>query len=84
MSVGKGQYLTLPFFVFSCQKNDEKLSLHCSSSGVQFCFVSCKSEFSENTDLPIVSYQSAHGKDEERTCEAILVEDDRTMEKGRH
>uniref|UniRef100_A0A8C5T097 Protein kinase domain-containing protein n=1 Tax=Malurus cyaneus samueli TaxID=2593467 RepID=A0A8C5T097_9PASS len=60
------------------QKNDEKLSLHGSSSGA----ASCKSEFSENTPLPVDSCQSAHGKDEERTCEAILVLDHRTMEKG--
>uniref|UniRef100_A0A674GVL8 Uncharacterized protein n=1 Tax=Taeniopygia guttata TaxID=59729 RepID=A0A674GVL8_TAEGU len=50
------------------EKNYEKLSLHHSSSRT----ASCKSEFSENTDLP------------EKTYEAILVEDDRTMEKGRH
>uniref|UniRef100_A0A8U8BHC8 Uncharacterized protein n=1 Tax=Geospiza parvula TaxID=87175 RepID=A0A8U8BHC8_GEOPR len=51
------------------EKNDEKLSLHHSSSGE----ASCKSEFSENTKLPVYSCQSAHGKDEERTYEAILV-----------
>lgn len=77
MSVGKGQYLTLPFFFLSCQKNGVKLILHTSNSGA----ASCKSEFS---DLPFDSCQCAHGKDEERTYETILVEDDRTMEKGRH
>uniref|UniRef100_A0A8C3DH31 Uncharacterized protein n=1 Tax=Corvus moneduloides TaxID=1196302 RepID=A0A8C3DH31_CORMO len=59
-------------------KNYEKLSLDNSSSGA----ASCKSEFSENTDLPVDSCQSAHGKDEERTYEAIPVEGHRTMEKG--
>ncbi|KAM4790818.1 LOW QUALITY PROTEIN: serine/threonine-protein kinase Nek10 [Cyanocitta cristata] len=53
-------------------------SLDSSSSGA----ASCKSEFSENTDLPVDSCQSAHGKDEERTYEAMPVESHRTMEKG--
>ncbi|KAM7071266.1 LOW QUALITY PROTEIN: serine/threonine-protein kinase Nek10 [Acridotheres tristis] len=60
-------------FSILSQKNDE--SLHISSSRA----ASCKGEFSENTDLP---GQSGRGKDEERTYEAILVEDDRTTEKG--
>ncbi|KAM7123346.1 LOW QUALITY PROTEIN: serine/threonine-protein kinase Nek10 [Ciconia maguari] len=58
------------------QKNYEKLSLHSSSSGA----ASCKSEFSENTDLPAESCQSACGKDEERTYEEILVQDHSTLE----
>ncbi|XP_009880474.1 PREDICTED: serine/threonine-protein kinase Nek10 [Charadrius vociferus] len=58
------------------QKNYEKLSLHSSSSGA----ASCKSEFSENTDLTAESCQSACGKDEERTYEEILVEDHSTSE----
>ncbi|XP_042662473.1 serine/threonine-protein kinase Nek10 isoform X2 [Tyto alba] len=52
-------------------QNCEKLSLHSSSSGA----ASCKSEFSESTDLPAESCQSARGKDEERTYEEILIED---------
>ncbi|XP_075351686.1 serine/threonine-protein kinase Nek10 isoform X1 [Mycteria americana] len=58
------------------QKNYEKLSLHSSSSGA----ASCKSEFSENTDLPAESCESACGKDEERTYEEILVQDHSTLE----
>ncbi|XP_030368231.1 serine/threonine-protein kinase Nek10 isoform X3 [Strigops habroptila] len=58
------------------QKNCKKLNLHSSSSGP----ACCKSEFSENTDLPGESCQSAHGKDEERTYEEILVEDHSTSE----
>ncbi|KAM6141398.1 LOW QUALITY PROTEIN: serine/threonine-protein kinase Nek10 [Phoenicopterus ruber ruber] len=58
------------------QKNYEKLSLHSSSNGA----ASYKSEFSENTDLPAESCQSACGKDEERTDEEILVEDHSTLE----
>ncbi|XP_075561486.1 serine/threonine-protein kinase Nek10 isoform X4 [Pelecanus crispus] len=58
------------------QKNYEKLRLNSSSSGA----ASCKSEFSENTDLPAESCQSACGKDEERTYEEILVEDHSTLE----
>ncbi|KAM9303561.1 serine/threonine-protein kinase Nek10 [Morus bassanus] len=58
------------------QKNYEKLYLHSSSSGA----ASCKSEFSENTDLPAESCQSVCGKDEERTYEEILVEDHSTLE----
>ncbi|KAF1495483.1 Serine/threonine-protein kinase Nek10, partial [Megadyptes antipodes antipodes] len=58
------------------QKNYEKLGLHSSSSGA----ASCKSEFSENTDLPAESCQSACGKDEERTYEEILVEDHSILE----
>ncbi|XP_035746591.1 serine/threonine-protein kinase Nek10 isoform X2 [Egretta garzetta] len=58
------------------QKNYEKFSLHSSISGA----ASCKSEFSENTDLPAGSCQSACGKDEGRTCEEILVEDHSTLE----
>ncbi|NXC28052.1 NEK10 kinase, partial [Campylorhamphus procurvoides] len=60
------------------QKNCKKLSLPSSSSGA----ASCKSEFSENTELPVDSCQSAHGKDEEGTYEEVLVEDHRTIEKG--
>ncbi|RMC05222.1 hypothetical protein DUI87_18406 [Hirundo rustica rustica] len=58
-------------------KNDEKLSLHNSSTGA----ASCKHEFSGNSDLPVDSCQSAHGKDEEITYKAILLEGYRTMEK---
>ncbi|XP_075275103.1 serine/threonine-protein kinase Nek10 isoform X2 [Opisthocomus hoazin] len=58
------------------QKNDEKLSLHSSSSGA----ASCKSGFSENTNLPDESCRSACGKDEERTYEEILAEDHSTLE----
>uniref|UniRef100_A0A803W6L1 Protein kinase domain-containing protein n=1 Tax=Ficedula albicollis TaxID=59894 RepID=A0A803W6L1_FICAL len=43
------------------------ISLHSSSSGA----ASCKSEFSENTDLPVGSCQPAHRKDEERTYELL-------------
>ncbi|NXU89163.1 NEK10 kinase, partial [Xiphorhynchus elegans] len=60
------------------QKNCKKLSLPSSSTGA----ASCKSEFSENTELPGDSCQSAHGKDEEGTYEEVLVEDHRTIEKG--
>ncbi|KAM9023042.1 LOW QUALITY PROTEIN: serine/threonine-protein kinase Nek10 [Ara ararauna] len=59
------------------QKNYEKLSLHSSSNGAAHC---SKSEFSENTDLPVERCQSAHRKDEERTYEEILVEDHCTSE----
>ncbi|NWR88474.1 NEK10 kinase, partial [Furnarius figulus] len=58
------------------QKSCKKLSLRSSSSGA----ASCQSEFSENTDLPVDSYQSAHGKDEEGTYEEVMVEDHRTTE----
>lgn len=65
------------YFLLLCQKNYEKLSLHSSSNGAAHC---SKSEFSENTDLPVERCQSAHGKDEERTYEEILVEDCSTSE----
>ncbi|KAM6338969.1 serine/threonine-protein kinase Nek10 [Podargus strigoides] len=58
------------------QKHYEKLSLHRHSSGT----ASCKSEFSENTDFPTESCQSACGKDEDRTYEELLVEDHSTSE----
>ncbi|NXP14944.1 NEK10 kinase, partial [Thinocorus orbignyianus] len=61
--------------IFS-QKKYEKLRLHSSSSRA----TSCKSDFSENTDLPAECCQSACGKDEERTYEGILVEDHSTLE----
>uniref|UniRef100_A0A8C6IN90 Uncharacterized protein n=1 Tax=Melopsittacus undulatus TaxID=13146 RepID=A0A8C6IN90_MELUD len=61
----------------SISKNYEKLSLHSSSNGAAHC---SKSEFSENTDLPVERCQSADGKDEERTYEEILVEDHSTSE----
>ncbi|XP_074939374.1 serine/threonine-protein kinase Nek10 [Phalacrocorax aristotelis] len=58
------------------QKNYEKLSLHSSSSGA----AGCKSEVSENTDLPAESCQSACGKHEEGTSEKILIEDHSILE----
>ncbi|XP_064362225.1 serine/threonine-protein kinase Nek10 isoform X2 [Dromaius novaehollandiae] len=58
------------------QEHYEKLSLHSSSSGT----ASCKREFSENTDLPAGSCQSVYGKDEDRTYEEVLTEDDNTLD----
>ncbi|NWX48313.1 NEK10 kinase, partial [Steatornis caripensis] len=58
------------------QKHYDKLSFHSRSSGT----ASCKSEFSENTDLSAESYQSACEKDEERKFEEILVEDHSTLD----
>ncbi|NWW87959.1 NEK10 kinase, partial [Rhynochetos jubatus] len=58
------------------QKNCKRLSLPSSSGGA----ASCKSQFSENTDLPAENHESACGKDEERTHEEILVEDHSTSE----
>uniref|UniRef100_A0A8B9BIS2 Serine/threonine-protein kinase Nek10 n=1 Tax=Anser brachyrhynchus TaxID=132585 RepID=A0A8B9BIS2_9AVES len=54
----------------------EKLSLLSSTSGTP----SCKTEFSENIDIPAESFQSACGKDEERTYEEILIENNSTLE----
>ncbi|KAM6134761.1 LOW QUALITY PROTEIN: serine/threonine-protein kinase Nek10 [Pterocles gutturalis] len=64
--------------ILSQVKNYEKLS-RSSSHGA----VSCKSEFSENTDLPAGSCQSACGKDEERTYEEIVVEDRSALENSK-
>ncbi|XP_010157074.1 PREDICTED: serine/threonine-protein kinase Nek10-like, partial [Eurypyga helias] len=58
------------------QKNCKRLNLHSSSDGA----ASCKSQFSENTDLQAESCQSVCGKDEGRTHEEILVEDHSTSE----
>ncbi|NXE48257.1 NEK10 kinase, partial [Casuarius casuarius] len=58
------------------QEHYGKLSLHSSSSGT----ASCKCEFSENTDLPAESCQSVYGKDEDRTYEEVLTEDDNTLD----
>ncbi|XP_066848038.1 serine/threonine-protein kinase Nek10 isoform X4 [Anser cygnoides] len=58
------------------QKHYEKLSLLSSTSGTP----SCKTEFSENIDIPAESFQSACGKDEERTYEEILIENNSTLE----
>ncbi|XP_035172598.1 serine/threonine-protein kinase Nek10 isoform X2 [Oxyura jamaicensis] len=54
----------------------EKLSLLSSTSGTP----SCTTEFSENIDIPAESFQSACGKDEERTYEEILTENNSTLE----
>ncbi|XP_069716167.1 serine/threonine-protein kinase Nek10-like [Phaenicophaeus curvirostris] len=61
---------------FISQKHFEKLSLNSRSSGTS----SCKSEFSENTDILSEGCQAACGKDEERTYEDILVEDHSTLQ----
>ncbi|NWH60265.1 NEK10 kinase, partial [Geococcyx californianus] len=61
---------------FLSQKHYEKLSLHNSSSGT----ASCKSQFSENTDILSESCQSACGTDEERAFEEVLVEDRSALE----
>ncbi|NXU79493.1 NEK10 kinase, partial [Oreotrochilus melanogaster] len=58
------------------QKHYEKLSLHGHGSGTS----SCKSAFSENSNLPAELCQSAYGNDEERTYEENLVEDLSTLE----
>uniref|UniRef100_F6SLU2 NIMA related kinase 10 n=1 Tax=Ornithorhynchus anatinus TaxID=9258 RepID=F6SLU2_ORNAN len=54
----------------------EKASLSSSSSGA----ASLKSEFSENADLPPEAFQPPYGKDEERSCEDILSDDNSTVE----
>ncbi|XP_071591571.1 LOW QUALITY PROTEIN: serine/threonine-protein kinase Nek10 [Heliangelus exortis] len=63
-------------FPILSQKHYEKLSLHSHGSGTS----SCKSAFSENSNLPAELCQSAYGNDEERTYEENLVEDVSTLE----
>ncbi|XP_034985995.2 serine/threonine-protein kinase Nek10 isoform X1 [Zootoca vivipara] len=58
------------------QEHYEKSSLSSSSSGA----ASLKSEFSENTDLLTENFQLTSGKDEEKTCDLTLSDDNCTLE----
>ncbi|KYO26940.1 serine/threonine-protein kinase Nek10 isoform C [Alligator mississippiensis] len=54
----------------------EKSSFSSSSSGT----ASFKSEFSESADLPSESFHPASGKEQDRTCDEILLDDNCTLE----
>uniref|UniRef100_A0A8D0DQ43 NIMA related kinase 10 n=1 Tax=Salvator merianae TaxID=96440 RepID=A0A8D0DQ43_SALMN len=54
----------------------EKSSLSSSSSGA----ASFKSEFSENADLLTENFHQSSGKDEEKSCEETLLDDNFTLE----
>nr|XP_019600857.1 PREDICTED: serine/threonine-protein kinase Nek10 isoform X6 [Rhinolophus sinicus] len=54
----------------------EKASLSSSSSGA----ASLKSELSESTDLPPEGFQAPSGKEEDRTCDEILSDDNFNLE----
>ncbi|XP_053119311.1 serine/threonine-protein kinase Nek10 [Hemicordylus capensis] len=58
------------------QEHYEKSSLSSSSSGA----ASLKSEFSENTDLLCENFNPSSGKDEEKTCDETLSDDNCTLE----
>uniref|UniRef100_A0A674I273 NIMA related kinase 10 n=1 Tax=Terrapene triunguis TaxID=2587831 RepID=A0A674I273_9SAUR len=57
-------------------EHSEKSSLSSSSSGA----ASFKSEFSETTDIPTENFHPTCGKDEDRTCDEILSDDNYTLE----
>uniref|UniRef100_A0A8C0G1K3 Serine/threonine-protein kinase Nek10 n=1 Tax=Chelonoidis abingdonii TaxID=106734 RepID=A0A8C0G1K3_CHEAB len=57
-------------------EHSEKSSLSSSSSGA----ASFKSEFSETTDNPTENFHPTYGKDEDRTCDEILSDDNYTLE----
>ncbi|XDB62600.1 hypothetical protein ABFV05_016216 [Capra hircus] len=58
------------------QETFEKASLSSSSSGAG----SLKSELSEITDLPAEGFQAPCGKDEDRTCDGLLSDDNFNLE----
>ncbi|XP_074981831.1 serine/threonine-protein kinase Nek10 isoform X1 [Caretta caretta] len=57
-------------------EHSEKSSLSSSSNGA----ASFKSEFSESTDIPTENFHPTCGKDEDRTCDEILSDDNYTLE----
>uniref|UniRef100_A0A8C3IFX9 NIMA related kinase 10 n=1 Tax=Chrysemys picta bellii TaxID=8478 RepID=A0A8C3IFX9_CHRPI len=57
-------------------EHSEKSSLSSSSSGA----ASFKSEFSETTDIPTENFHPTCGKDEDRTCDEIVSDDNYTLE----
>ncbi|KAM7176727.1 serine/threonine-protein kinase Nek10 isoform 8-T8 [Macrochelys suwanniensis] len=57
-------------------EHSEKSSLSSSSSGA----ASFKSELSESTDIPTENFHPTCGKDEDRTCDEILSDDNYTLE----
>lgn len=67
---------------FSFQETFEKASLSSSSSGA----ASLKSELSESAELPGEAFHTMQcGKEEDRTCEEVLSEDNfhlESVEKG--
>ncbi|XP_067417724.1 serine/threonine-protein kinase Nek10 isoform X4 [Emydura macquarii macquarii] len=60
----------------SSHEHSEKSSLSSSSSGA----ASFKSEFSESTDIPTENFHPTCGKDEDRTLDEILSDDNYTLE----